>query len=67
MEIYLEWYHFLFIFAGMAWGMITGWALRGDCNNEKLLDIQLAHMKELFKTRKARLCDLMGLPLEGEK
>ena len=43
-------------------GMYCGRKLRDDANQEKLESIQFAHIRELYRTRKARLCDLLGLP-----
>ena len=46
--MYMEYYHFL----------------RSDANRERIEAIQFAHIRELCQARKARLCDLLGLPAE---
>ena len=66
MTIYWEFGNIIITLAAMIWGGWVGWMLRGDCNNEKLLGIQQQHIKEIFRTRKARLCELLELPVEGE-
>ena len=61
--MYLEYYHITIMLGCAGWGVWVGWMLRGDCNNDKLFNIQHQHMKEIFRTRKARLCELLDLPI----
>lgn len=60
--MYMEFYHYLMILGGVLWGAWIGWMLRSDANKERIEAIQFAHIRELCQTRKARLCDLLGLP-----
>ena len=44
------------------WGMFCG-RMQRDEKNQKILEaIQMTHIRELFRVRKARLGDLLGLP-----
>ena len=45
-------------------GIFCGRKMRDDANQERLESIQFIHIQELCRARKARLCDLLGLPHE---
>ena len=62
--MYMEFYHYMMILGGGLWGTWIGWMLRDDKNKNRIEGIQFAHIQELFRARKARLCDLMDLPHE---
>lgn len=52
----------IYIILAFFWGIFCGMMLKKDANREQLESVQLTHIRELYRARKARLCDLLGLP-----
>ena len=62
MEFYWDTGNTVITVLAFFWGMFCGKNLRDEKNQKILEAIQMAHIRELFRIRKARLGYLLGLP-----
>ena len=62
MEFYWDTGNTVITLFAFFWGMFCGRMQRDEKNQKILESIQMVHIRELFRVRKARLGDLLGLP-----
>lgn len=62
MEFYWDTGNVVITLMAFFWGLFCGRMQRNDKNRQRIEAIQMAHIRELFRARKARLKDLMGFP-----